>query len=267
MKSFPAFGILLASRSQRGALLSLLEKNSGLPGPRANLELMYSFARAVSSLKLQEWQWELIVQMASISPSKAPVNTPREYLSVCGVAAMGALYAAGLPRPRRRAALAAIRRAASDSRWRTREAAAIALQIIGEQDRDALREIVETWSPDASLLEKRAIVAGLAHPPLLKDEAFSRFCLEVSRTILASLQHLDAAVRRSNEFRVLRQGLGYAISVFVHKRPEEGFSLLLNAAGQKDPDIRWIVRENLKKKRLWENYPEEVERISRLAGG
>lgn len=264
MKSFPAFGILLASRSQRNALLSLLKKNSGLPGPRANLELMYSFAKAVSSLKLQQWQWELILWMASISPSKAPVDTPRGYLSVCGIVAMGALYAGGLPRPRRRAALAAIRTAASDSRWRTREAAAIALQIIGEKDLDALRGIVQAWSPGASLLEQRALVAGLAHPPLLKDEAFSLFCLEVTGGILSSLSRLDAAARRGDHFRVLRQGLGYAISVFVEKKPEEGFSLLSKAAVQKDADIQWIVRENLKKKRLRGNYPHEVRRVSDL---
>ncbi len=266
MKTFPAFGILLGQRSQRQALIALLEDNSGLPGPRANLELMYSFASAVSSLKLQEWQWELILWMASVSPSKAPHNTPREYLSVCGTTALGALVAAGLPRPRRRAALAAIRRAASDPRWRTREAAAMALQLIGEKDPALLRGIVDQWLPQASLLEKRAIIAGLAHPPILEDADFTLYCLTVSRAIISSVRQQDAGARRSEEFRVLRQGLGYAISVFVEKCPGEGFELLEKAAAWKDPDIRWIVKENLKKKRLSANYPEEVERLSRLVG-
>ena len=48
MKSFPAFGIMLRSRSQLDDLRELLQKNSGLPGPRANLELMYSFAKSVA---------------------------------------------------------------------------------------------------------------------------------------------------------------------------------------------------------------------------
>jgi hypothetical protein len=267
VRSFPAFGILLASRAQRQALFSLLEKNSGLPGPRANLELMYSFARAVASLKLQEWQWELVLQMASISPFKAPVNTPKEYLTVCGIAALGALYAVGLPRPRRRAALLLMRRAASDPRWRTREAVAMALQLVGEKDLEALREIVAQWSPDASLLEKRAIIAGLAHPPLLEDEGFALFCLGVSRAIVSSLTQLRPEARRSEEFRVLRQGLGYALSVFVEKKPGEGFALLREAALLRDPDIAWIVRENLKKKRLSGKYPADVERVSGLLGG
>jgi hypothetical protein len=266
MKSFPAFGILLKSRSDRQALFSLLEKNSGLPGPRANLELGYSFARAVASLNLQEWQWEMILGMASISPSKAPPNTPKEYLPFCGLVAIGALYAAGLPRPRRRAALAAIRSAASDPRWRTREASAMALQLIGEGDTEELRRIVEDWMPDASLLEKRAIIAGLAHPPILGEKEFALFCLEISVSVLNALSKVKDGERRSEEFRVLRQGLGYAVSVFVEKVPHEGFAFLRQVARIKDPDVKWVVKENLKKKRISSRYPDEVQAVADLVG-
>jgi len=261
MKSFPAFGILLKSRAGRQELFTLLEKNSGLPGPRANLELGYSFARAVVSLNLQEWQWEMILGMASMSPSKAPPNTSREYLPFCGIVALGALYAAGLPRPRRRAALAAIRSAASDPRWRTREASAMALQLIGEGDTGVLTEIVKDWMARASLLEMRAVVAGLAHPPILGDKAFALFCLGVSESILRRLSEAGSGERRTEEFRVLRQGLGYAISVFVEKAPEEGFAVLQKAARMDDDDVRWVVRENLKKKRIASRYPGPVQAL------
>lgn len=267
MKAFPAFGILLKDRGQKKALFDLLEKSSGLPGPRANLELMYSFARSVASMNLQEWQWEVIVEMASISPSKAPVNTPKEYLPVCGIVAMGALLAEGLPRPRKRAAMGALRKAASDPRWRTREGAAMALQLIGEKDPSALRDIVSQWLPGASPLEMRAIAAGLAHPPLLGDADFALFCLETSRAILREAARIPAASRRGEEFRVLRQGLGYALSVFVEKRPREGFQLLEETASSGDPDLSWIVRENLKKNRLAGKYRDDVTRVASLLKG
>jgi len=267
MKSFPAFGILLRSRSERPALISLLEKNSGLPGPRANLELGYSFAKAVASLNLQEWQWDMVLGMASTSPNKAPANTTKEYIPFCGLVALGALYAAGLPRPRKRAALAAIRKAASDPRWRTREAAAMALQLIGEKDAAALGEIVDAWLPGASLLEKRAIVAGLAHPPILRAAAFAQYCVEVSRSIMRGLPGLSDDVRRSEEFRVLRQALGYALSVFAASAPEGGFALLREAASAEDRDVRWIVSENLKKKRISDRYPAEVKKVADLMRG
>ncbi|HTP60314.1 MAG TPA: hypothetical protein VMM82_15435, partial [Spirochaetia bacterium] len=212
----------------------------------------------------QEWQWEMILSMASISPSKAPPNTSREYLPFCGLVALGALYAAGLPRPRRRAALAAIRSAASDPRWRIREASAMALQLIGEGDTEALKQIVEDWMGDASLLEKRAIIAGLAHPPILGDKAFALFCLGVSESILRGLSRASAAERQGEQFRVLRQGLGYAVSVFAEKAPEEGFVLLRKAARMEDRDVRWVVRENLKKKRIASRYPQEVQAVITL---
>ena len=268
MKSFPAFGILLKSPSKRGALFSLLEKNSGLPGPRANLELGYSFARAVASQKqLKEWQWEMVLSMATRSAARAPKNSKKEYVSLCAVLALGTLYTAGLPRPRKRAALAAIRTAASDPRWRTREASAMALQLIGEADRDALRQIVEQWLPASSLLEKRAIVAGLAHAPILGDKSFALYCLEVTASILKALSGIGAGERRSEEFRVLRQGLGYAISVFVEKAPAEGFALLREAAGSADHDVQWIVRENLKKSRIASRYPLEVQVVASVLPG
>jgi hypothetical protein len=261
VKSFPAFGIMLRSKSQLDDLRELLQKNSGLPGPRANLELMYSFARSVGGMHLSDWQWEFIMEMASTTISKAPLNSRKEFIPVCGLAALGAQYGQGLPRPRRRMALAALRKAASDHRWRVREAVAMGLQLVGEADLTLLREIVADWLPESSLLEKRAIAAGLAHPPLLKDEQFALFALETARALAASVTRLDPKGRQDEGFKILRQGLGYALSVFVHHCPVEGFTLLRKLAALRDRDMAWIIRENVKKKRLTDSFPKEVEQV------
>jgi hypothetical protein len=264
VKSFPAFGIMMRSRGQLGELRELLMKNSNLPGPRANLELMYSFARSVAGMSLADWQWEFILALAATSPSKAPVNAPKEFLPVCGVTALGALYGQGLPRPRRRAALAALKAAANDPRWRVREASAMGLQLVGEADPAVLRQVVDEWLPDSSLLEKRALAAGLAHPPLLADAAFALFALETAGVLAAAVSRQDPKARREESFKVLRQGLGYALSVFVHYRPVEGFTLLRKLAAVSDKDVAWMIRENLKKKRLADSFPREVEQVSRI---
>jgi hypothetical protein len=261
VKSFPAFGILFGSRGTLPRLRTLLEENSGLPGPRANLELAYSFASAVARMHLEEWQWEFLLETAGTSPTKAPGNTPGEYVPLCALLALGALYGTGLPRARRRAALAAIRTAASDSRWRVREAAAMALQLIGEQDLEALKSIVTDWLPGASALEMRAIAAGLAHPPILSNEEFAVFCIETARSILSAISRMDPGDRKHESFKVLRQGMGYALSVLVSKRPGEGFTLMRKSAAVRDVDIAWIVRENLKKKRLTEHFAKDVEQV------
>jgi hypothetical protein len=213
-------------------------------------------------MHVEDWQWDFLVQMAHTSPSKAPTNTPREYLPVCALMALGALYGTGLPRPRRRAALSALKEAASDPRWRVREGVAMGLQLIGEKDAAGLREIVSAWLPGASLLEQRAIVAGLAHPPLLGEEQFALFCIETCRTIVASLSRVDEKTRKDDSFRVLRQALGYAVSVFAHSLPAEGFAFLRKIAALQDNDVAWVVRENLKKKRLTEPFPEEVSHVA-----
>ena len=112
VKSFPAFGILLRSPGTLAQLRTLLEENSGLPGPRANLELAYAFASAVARMRLEEWQWEFLLQTAATSPTKAPENTPKVYVTVCALLRPGFALrhrvsrvpaAAGrLPRSRRR---------------------------------------------------------------------------------------------------------------------------------------------------------------------
>jgi hypothetical protein len=61
---------------------------------------------------------------------------------------------------------------------------------------------------------------------------------------------VDAPDRGTEPFRVLRQTLGYGWSVAVAASPEEGIARLDRWMGSDDPDVRWVMRENLKKKRL-----------------
>jgi hypothetical protein len=265
MKSFPAFRILLGSRGKISQLLDFLRANSNLPGPRGNLELAQSFARAVGDMHLEEWQWQVLLDMASTSLAEEPANSVQEYIPFCGLLAIGAQYGNGLPRPRRRTALAALWSAASHTRWRVREGVAMGLQLAGEQDPAALRATVTDWLPRAGYLEMRAVAASLAHPPLLGDPDFALFCLETSRTILAEVARADPGVRRDESFRVLCKGMGYALSVFVAHAPADGFALLRKSAAVQDRDVAWIVRENLTKKRLTGPFPGEVKKVEAIA--
>ena len=60
--------------------------------------------------------------------------------------------------------------------------------------------------------------------------------------------------RRSDEFKALRKGLGYCWSVAVAAALEVGrpafAALVAHAAQSGDRDLRWIARENLRKRRL-----------------
>jgi hypothetical protein len=56
-----------------------------------------------------------------------------------------------------------LRQFASDSRWRIREAVAMALQRVGDINIEFLLQEMEEWSK-GNLFEKRAAIAALCEP-------------------------------------------------------------------------------------------------------
>lgn len=217
-----------------------LTAGSGLPGPRANLELMGAFA--------------------DVSPAalvRAAADEPDDYLRCCGTVGLGRLLleaepaatapAAGSPAATLETLLHA--RAAEDS-WRVREAAAMALQRVGDQDPARLRRLVAQWVADTDPLVRRAAVAAVCEPRLLHDPATARTALEACARATASIEALPAAERRRPDVRTLRQALGYCWSVAVAGAPEEGLPAFLALGTSTDPDVVWIDRTNRGKARL-----------------
>src|SRR3954468_17402563 len=95
-----------------------LRRHSGLPGPRADLEL----AQAVADT-------------AEPDTVDALIETGDEYLVLCGVVALGRQLASGVP-----AVPARLRTYATDARRRVREGVAMALQRLGDADPPRLFE-------------------------------------------------------------------------------------------------------------------------------
>ncbi|NTV64758.1 MAG: hypothetical protein HGA65_14680, partial [Oscillochloris sp.] len=90
--------------------------------------------------------------------------------------------------------------------------------------------------------------AALCEPRLLRDPAHAARVLAVLDTITASIpQQHD---RRSEVFQVLRKGLGYCWSVAVAALPGVGQPAMERWMTSDDPDVRWIMRQNLTKARL-----------------
>ena len=211
-----------------------LLRESRLPGPRGNLELAHAVA--------EEGDAALFWQLSKYDAERAPTNTPGEFLAFCGVLGLGKLLVEG-----HADALEALRRHASDPRWRTREAVAMALQRLGAHDMSRLLEAVRPWV-NGGLLEQRAVAAALCEPALLGDKAYARDVLDILDAITASLETTEN--RRNDAYRALRQGLAYCWSVAVVASPEEGKLLMEKWLTGEDPDVRWIMKENLKKQRL-----------------
>jgi len=113
------------------------------------------------------------------------------------------------------------------------------------------------------MLEMRATAAAVADPPLLQDEGIALRGLALQQSILDQVMRTPVEARKSEPFKILRKGLGFTISVVVCAVPEAGFSLLQSMVDVDDRDVVWILRQNLKKKRLSRLAPAEVEALSR----
>jgi hypothetical protein len=227
-----------------------LKQNSALPGPRSNLELIQAVA--------DEGSKELYMQYISHSPSQAPENTPQVFLVLCGIVGLGRLLAEG-----DHDLLRMLRPFASDPRWRVREAVCMALQRWGLVDMPALLREMQAWSK-GNFYEQRASVATLCEPALLENQENARSVLRLLDAITASIPGiLD---RKQDSFRVLRKALAYGWSVAVVALPVTGKPMLESWLGNPNPDIRWIMKQNLKKNRLVKLDPAwVVDCLSQIA--
>ena len=77
---------------------------------------------------------------------------------------------------------------------------------------------------------------------------------------------LHADDRSGDDFKTLRQGLGYCWSVAAAACPETGKGLMEKWAACEDKDVRWIIRENLKKNRLLKMDAAWVEEMKKKIG-
>ena len=222
-----------------------LLQHSGLPGPRGNLELAAAVAEDADEASLRRW--------AALDADEAPFGSADEFLPVCGVIGLGRLLADGDA-----SLLSELRRLAADPRWRIREAVAIALQRFGDAHLPVLLAEMRRWAGGAPL-ERRAAVAALCEPRLLREPDHVREVLALLERVTAELPRLGA--RRGDEFRALRKTLGYGWSVAVVARPEAGKPFFEHLLGSADPDVRWVVRENLRKQRLTRMDRDWVERL------
>lgn len=211
-----------------------LLKNSGLPGPRGNIELGQAVA--------DEGNRQLFLKLIAYDAQSAPTNTPQEFLAFCGTVGFGRLAAEGDA-----SALKILRQQASDARWRVREAVAMGLQRVGDKDMPLLLKEMKTWSK-GNLLEQRAAAAAVCEPRLLQEKKQVAQVLSLLDTITRSLTKTKD--RKSDAFLALKKGMGYCWSVAVAASPAAGKVMMEKWFASDDRDVLWIMRENLKKDRL-----------------
>lgn len=257
------------------ALEDYLLDHSALPGRRANLELVWAFADEISALcaapdvSLQrsyvalEW---LLIELLNRHPPAVfggDPDSPLQMPQMCGAVGYGAWAVAfrhiesGIER------LLAL---AHSPLWRVREAVAMGVQRMLAANWPSTVRRLHRRAVGATALEWRAIAAGIAEPGLLAEPGRALDALDLQYGAFAYLRRLPPESRREEAVRTLRQALGYTASVVVGAAPEAGFAQLGAWAAWGDPDVRWAVRQNLKKKRL-AAWPDAVARVQAALDG
>jgi len=229
------------------------------------LELAQLFAKAAAAhhRKGSCPVWTLCKSLARIPASEAPTNDPREFLPFCGACAIGAI--ASTHPSLLSEALLTLRALSRDPRWRTRESVAIALQALLQAQPTRTLEALRIWIVADDWLAMRAVAAAIAEPAVLTNRSTAEAGLKLHRVIFAHL--ISAKDRSSPGYKVLRQGVGYSLSVVVQALPEEGFAFMRELADVGNQDVRRILNENLSKARLRKNHPDKVEKLARLLEG
>jgi hypothetical protein len=236
------------------ALATFLLEHCNLPGARANLELVAAVVReSLGRVDLQP----VYADWLEIETAK---NDPREFLSLTAAAALGGVYL-GAGADSRTAIVELFATAANDSRWRVREGVSMGLQRIGESSFGDLEAILRPWMNTPSLLQQRAIVAALAHPPFLKARDAAETAVALSRPIALGLASIPSSERNSDGFKVLKQGLSFTLSVVAAAAPEPGFALLHDLVATGDRDLAEVVAANLDKARLAKAFPSQVAEL------
>ncbi len=246
----------------------LLTEASGLPGPRANVDLAVDFASEVADRAAAEpapW-WDLCRGLAAVTARRAPSGDPGEFVALCGtlgVAAVGSVVDEHTAE-----ALAVARSAAADPRWRVREGAAMALRRLLLTHREATLTVLRSCLEGGRALELRAVIATLADPSVLRDAALADIAVVFHRQVLRKL--LASDVRAAPATVVLRQALATGLSLVATVRPDDIFGMVEDLIVVRDVDALWIARETLRKTALRERFPERVATLERTlaeAGG
>jgi hypothetical protein len=202
-----------------------LKKHSGLPGPRANLELVQAVGDEADADRL----WRLSA-------------STDEFLALCGTAGLGKV---ALMEPD--TVMTWLRELASDRRWRVREGVAMALQRIGRESMPHLVAEMQVWAGGEPFVQ-RAAAAGLAEPALLKEPASAVEVLAILDRITTSMAATDD--RRHEGFRVLRQAMGYCWSVAAAAAPGNARTYFEKWLRSTDKDVAWVMKTNLDKARM-----------------
>ncbi len=233
-----------------------------MPAPGTDLVVAEAFADVAREFAAADPDNRRILQalsigLAGVSPEDAPADEPREFLVLCGIRGIGAI--GSLSPACADLALTRLETASADPRRRVRDAVAMGIRDLLSWQPDTVIPGLDGWIEGGSWPAMRAAAAGIAGLNLSGKPDIAAAALRIHRKIL--IRVYMARERESEAFKNLKATLGSTLAPVVASLPDMGFEYLRQVATLDDPDIRWIVEENLREGPLSERYPETVRHI------
>lgn len=225
--------------------IQYLKENSNLPGARANLQLLYSFSKTATDSDIMDCLNHI---------KTGTENSPEEFLGMCGIVGYAVKN-----KNNNELVIETIRKYASHKSWRIREAVAMGIQEISEENMQATLKNISKMQV-GNFYEKRAVVAGLCEPKLLKD-------IKVANTVISILKEITETFNHNNKLaddeESLRKALAYGWSVAIVHAPVNGKKAFEKLLETESKHIKWIIKENLKKNRLIKMDTDWVKKMEK----
>ena len=238
-----------ALTGQPGFLEFYLRDQSRLPGTRANIELAQDLSQHLAFLTPAfPDEMRALLNHLVREESHVTTNTPGEFVVMCGVLSFGACSVTLAEW--REDTFERLAQYTRNRSGRVRDAAVLALQKLLFAAPDDTLLLLMDLRDKGDCWQLRACLAAISEPSLLSSAQFISSALIMQRVAIDYLHALPAPERKRPEARALRQTLGYTLSVVTAANPDDGFALMCEMATWSDPDINWVLRENLKKRRL-----------------
>jgi hypothetical protein len=240
-----------------------LRENARLPGARVNLELANDVAYLLAAVVSQrpDSVRALISYFFTNERKGGASSAPAEFVTVCGIIASGAC--ASVEAGWRADTFALLYEYAGSSRLRTRAAAATAYRHLLTATPEETSKHLVSLASEGSYFQQCVAIVTMDEQPLLYMPRVLATALQLQRVVLEHVLEAPQAARKRKDFYALRQALGYMLSVITVVAPEQGFALMRECATWNDLDITWILRENLKKKRL-ARFTEDTRTVASL---
>lgn len=238
-------------------LFEMLTRKSGLPGPRPNFSLAAAVAEQIATHGRKGNA--LVRELCAMDEDRAPADTSREFLPVCGALALSARWKANVDRA---GAMAALQAMSEDNRRLVREAVVLALRAIASTGDESFLDSLSAWTDGylqavavLDALSDRHVLDRLTKPePVLArmDEAFR----------LA--EGAPRAHQRSQGYRVLVKVLGEAPAMVMSRFPDAVAAWLEERAATKSTDLRESIERGIERARKAGHGEAQVEGIARV---